>query len=329
MDAKARLSRSDSHFATIKAMQYLAIAALEAGQLRLAYEESLAALQLIEQAAGFTVLKGYFEMVRITALYHWNRLEEVHSSLHTLLRDGALRQHLDVLSWTYLELMLVELRRGEMSAAEQAFSELEALVRREGFGTFPGVLAGIQAQWRLAQGHVADAAAWADDAVFPEGMWSSDRYGDFPIMIQVYFAEHRWQKALALLERWRGHLDRPGNRLITITYLAQSMVALHQSGQAQRAREVAARLFALTEPEGYLRVYLDEGEPMRQRCSWHGARHADNTQFNRKIPPSRSISRSSWWPSSRRRSGAHRVPNERRPPPRARLCLRQLRRHKT
>jgi LuxR family maltose regulon positive regulatory protein len=27
---------------------------------------------------------------------------------------------------------------------------------------------------------------------------------------------------------------------------------------------VAARLFALTEPEGYLRVYLDEGEPMRQ-----------------------------------------------------------------
>src|SRR5581483_10023136 len=32
----------------------------------------------------------------------------------------------------------------------------------------------------------------------------------------------------------------------------------------EQAHEIAARLFALTEPEGYLRVYLDEGEPMRQ-----------------------------------------------------------------
>ncbi|MBO0777636.1 MAG: LuxR family transcriptional regulator, partial [Ktedonobacteraceae bacterium] len=31
-----------------------------------------------------------------------------------------------------------------------------------------------------------------------------------------------------------------------------------------QTRVVAARLFALTEPEGYLRVYLDEGKPMRQ-----------------------------------------------------------------
>ena len=55
-----------------------------------------------------------------------------------------------------------------------------------------------------------------------------------------------------------------------MTYLAQSLVALHHSGQSEQAHAVAARLFALTEPEGYLRVYLDEGEPMRQallRCS--------------------------------------------------------------
>jgi LuxR family maltose regulon positive regulatory protein len=42
------------------------------------------------------------------------------------------------------------------------------------------------------------------------------------------------------------------------------MVALHHAGQNERAYEVGGRLFALTEPEGYLRVYLDEGEPMRQ-----------------------------------------------------------------
>ncbi|GHO64247.1 hypothetical protein KSC_031390 [Ktedonobacter sp. SOSP1-52] len=67
-----------------------------------------------------------------------------------------------------------------------------------------------------------------------------------------------------MLERWSGHLDRPANVRITMTYLSQLLVALHQTGQHEQTREIAERLFALTEPEGYLRVYLDEGEPMKE-----------------------------------------------------------------
>jgi LuxR family maltose regulon positive regulatory protein len=89
-------------------------------------------------------------------------------------------------------------------------------------------------------------------------------YGAFPVVIRVYFAERRWQEALDLLERWSGHLDRSANIEITITYLAQSLLALHQAGKSEQARFIAARLFALTEPEGHLRVCLDEGEPMKQ-----------------------------------------------------------------
>jgi LuxR family maltose regulon positive regulatory protein len=82
--------------------------------------------------------------------------------------------------------------------------------------------------------------------------------------MRVYVAEHRFPEAVELLDRCRGHLDRPANMAVTITYLSQSLVALHHAGQSGRARLIAARLFALTEPEGYLRVYLDEGEPMRR-----------------------------------------------------------------
>jgi LuxR family maltose regulon positive regulatory protein len=69
---------------------------------------------------------------------------------------------------------------------------------------------------------------------------------------------------LNVLERWSGHLDRQANIEMTITYLAQSLVALCQTGRREQARRIAERLFALTEPEGYLRVYLDEGEPMKE-----------------------------------------------------------------
>jgi LuxR family maltose regulon positive regulatory protein len=82
--------------------------------------------------------------------------------------------------------------------------------------------------------------------------------------MRVYFAQRRWMEAVEWLERWQTHLDRATNITITITFLAQSLVALHQTGRSEHARRVAARLLALTEPEGYLRVYLDEGEPMRE-----------------------------------------------------------------
>jgi LuxR family maltose regulon positive regulatory protein len=53
LDAKQRVRRSGSHFAAIRVMQWLALSAGEAGQLRLAYQQSLAALDLIEQMAGY------------------------------------------------------------------------------------------------------------------------------------------------------------------------------------------------------------------------------------------------------------------------------------
>ncbi len=89
LDAKQRVRQSGSHFAAIRVMQWLALSAGEAGQLRLAYQESLAALDLIEQMAGYALLKGYFEDVLAMVLYQRNRLEEARGRLRTVIGDAA------------------------------------------------------------------------------------------------------------------------------------------------------------------------------------------------------------------------------------------------
>ena len=264
LETKKRVNWSASRYASIRVRQYLALAALEAGQLRLAYEESLTALDLIEQMTGYALLKGYFESVLARVLYQWNRLEEARSRLQTLLHEASAWQQLDQLGRGYAELMQVALVRREWPLAQQALHEVEQLVQRERFGTYPSWLPALRAQWWLAQGQLKAASDWAAGVVFAEGAWERGAYDAFPVVMRVYFAELRWAEAVALLERWSAHLDRPANMAITITYLAQSLVALHQAGKSEQARVVAARLLALTEPEGYLRVYLDEGEPMRQ-----------------------------------------------------------------
>src|SRR5260221_8316695 len=264
LEAKEQVNRSGSPFATTRVMQWLAMAEVEAGHLRLAYQESLAALDLVEQMAGYALLKGYFEIVQVEVLYQWNRLEEARGRLRRVIQDAATWQNSDLLLSGYIGLMQVELARGDLSAVQQALHGFEQLEEYQGYAHHWRWLPAIRAHWQLAQGQLREASDWAAGVVFPEGPWEGSVYHAFPVVIRVYFAECRWREALDLLERRSRHLDRAANIRITITYLAQVLVALHQIGQSERAREIATRLFALTEPEGYLRVYLDEGEPMRQ-----------------------------------------------------------------
>jgi LuxR family maltose regulon positive regulatory protein len=64
---------------------------------------------------------------------------------------------------------------------------------------------------------------------------------------------------------------------MTIQMLALQVVALHQAGKREQALTINARLLDLTERDGYLRVYLDQGEPMRQALlaflASHGRQH--------------------------------------------------------
>jgi LuxR family transcriptional regulator, maltose regulon positive regulatory protein len=264
LEVKERVSRSASSYASIWVRQWLALAAVRSGQLRLAYEEAQVALTLIEQMKGFALLKGYFEIALAQVWYQWNRLEEARDLLRMVVHNAAAWQQLELLAWGYAELIQVELARRDRPAAQQALHEVEQLVQRERFGIYPGWLPTMQAQWWLVQGQLEAASKWAASVVFPEGPWEGSLYDAFPVVMRVYFAEHRWREAVELLDSWSSHLDRPANIELTILFLAQSLVALHQSDKSEQARAIAARLFALTEPEGYLRVYLDEGEPMRQ-----------------------------------------------------------------
>ncbi|HEX8919033.1 MAG TPA: LuxR C-terminal-related transcriptional regulator [Chloroflexota bacterium] len=262
--AKAQVKQAGSRFATVKLQQWLACSALDAGQLRLAYQESLAALDLIEQMTGYTLLRGYFELFLAQVLYQWNLLEEAQDLLQSLLHTAAAWQHLNLLGGSSVDLLRIAVARREWPLAQQALQEVERLAQRERFGPYPGHLPAMRAQWAMACGQVREAATWAAGTVFPEVPWDRIAHETFPVVIRVYFAQERWLEAEELLERWSGHVDRPVSSAYTITFLAQSLVALHHTGESDQARAIAARLFALTKPEGYLRVYLDEGEPMRQ-----------------------------------------------------------------
>jgi ATP/maltotriose-dependent transcriptional regulator MalT len=90
LTAYEQVSRKASLFASLRVRQFLVHAALEAGQLRLAYEVCQAVLDLIEQITGSALLKGYFESILVRVLYQWNRLEEARNRFYRRLLPGSI-----------------------------------------------------------------------------------------------------------------------------------------------------------------------------------------------------------------------------------------------
>jgi LuxR family maltose regulon positive regulatory protein len=83
------------------------------------------------------------------------------------------------------------------------------------------------------------------------------------MVARVHLALGRFSQALEVLSPLL-LTAKLGKRLWNqLRVLALQVVALWQSGETELAREVAADLLAMSEAEGYIRVYLDAGPMMK------------------------------------------------------------------
>ncbi len=93
--------------------------------------------------------------------------------------------------------------------------------------------------------------------------WDPLRKGEIVLLVRVLLTQQHTAQAIEMLDGFRHHLDQSGDRETAMQFLALQVVALHQAGKCEQAAAVAANLLRLTAPEGYIRVYLDAGPPMK------------------------------------------------------------------
>jgi LuxR family transcriptional regulator, maltose regulon positive regulatory protein len=119
-------------------------------------------------------------------------------------------------------------------------------------------------QMWLAQGNLAEAGAWAAQTTLSPETWDPLRKWEVLLLARVALAQQKPAQSIEMLERFNWHQDQPADIEKTLEWMALYAVALFQAGKAAQARTVAARLLAMTEPEDYIRVYLDAGTLMKQ-----------------------------------------------------------------
>jgi LuxR family transcriptional regulator, maltose regulon positive regulatory protein len=152
---------------------------------------------------------------------------------------------------------------GDPGGALEAMAEAERVAPSSSLANLFNPVPAQRALLRLAQGDVATAARWAQEGGLranDEPMYQTER--EHLVLARVLLAKDQPADALALLDRLHAAAaaqDRGGS-LIEIGALRA--LALAGSGDADRGVDVLAEALTLACPQGYVRVFADEGAPM-------------------------------------------------------------------
>ncbi len=116
---------------------------------------------------------------------------------------------------------------------------------------------------QLAQGDAAAAARWAEQrGLGPDDEPGYPREPEYLVLARVLLAQERPGAALALLQRLHAAAvsqDRAGS---VIEIKALQALALAAAGEQTAAVDALAGALVLACPQGYVRVFADEGPPM-------------------------------------------------------------------
>jgi LuxR family maltose regulon positive regulatory protein len=264
-EGKQMMMEAGDHLGAIRVMAMLALVFTHATQLRLAQQQCLEALALVEQIGGRTPWEGHLYYSLFIVSYAQSRLEEASDWLQRLLRIAQDWQQVELLVRGQIFSVRLVLAKGDLSTAEEALHQLKPLVEQEGFAYHAPWMSTLRVQLWLTEAKLAQAAQWAAQTIFSPDTWDPLRRWEVLMLVRVFLAQQQYAQALETLEHWSQYFDRPADIQTAIEWMALYVVALHHSGQREQAVHVAARLFAMTEPEGYARLDLDTGEPLMKQ----------------------------------------------------------------
>ncbi|HXR66755.1 MAG TPA: LuxR C-terminal-related transcriptional regulator, partial [Ktedonobacteraceae bacterium] len=261
-DAWEQARQSGNRFVLLKVQQWLLAIYLKAGKLDLVYQEGLAALNLIAQIHGYTLLGGYISLWLADVLQEWNRLDEARNLMQKLAHDAQIGQQLDLQLQAYFLLLEVELAAGQLASAQQVMEQLTALIQETSWDQESLPL--MQVTYWLGTGDLAQAAHWAMHAASHQEAQMFARRLKLLLLARVSLSLQQYHSALDILAQHREVLDQREDLSSTISFLALSVAALYQVGERAEAQTTLTHLLTLTEQEGYVRLYLDQGLPMQE-----------------------------------------------------------------
>jgi LuxR family maltose regulon positive regulatory protein len=158
----------------------------------------------------------------------------------------------------------VELSAGQVSAAADDLARIDDLVRTSPvYATMHPLFEAERVRILLARGMLAESLEWLERCRPPEYASPTNRDMIAMSKARVLMAARRYEEARDILGRAaeQAEAGARAGRLLEILVL-QARALSEDGGQEPTALAALRRAVDLAEPEGHVRVFLDEGEPV-------------------------------------------------------------------
>jgi LuxR family maltose regulon positive regulatory protein len=249
-EAVAISQRSQDRFSMILALDTQALVQVLENDLQRAAETYRQALQLEGEQPHPNAAETTLGLARI--YYEWNELETAERyGQQSLQLAHQYDRTLDRFIISEVFLAGLKLARGDVDGAATLLDQADRAAREQNFVQRMPEIAAVQVLTLLRQGDGAAATRLA-------------QIHDLPIsQARVYLAQGEPSKALAVLGPLRKQMEARGWQDERLKVMSLQAVALRAHNDQDKALHVLNEALALAEPGGFIRLFVDEGEPMR------------------------------------------------------------------
>ncbi len=275
--AVALIRTSDNPFAAVSSICLLARLHILQGRLRQAAATYARVVQVIPRPEVLQTTPSslfyYFGLGDL--LREWNELDVAkrHLAQGMALVNETLTVEPTAAMLGYTALARLQQAQGNTTAALATLDALARLAQQRHFAPHLMTLeAAVRAQLELAQGNMAAAIHWADTS----GLSAQDedlRYpheGEYLTLARVRIAQAHdnlaspfLQDVLRLLDRLLWDAEAKARLCSVLEILVLRVLALEAQGDRTSALSTLERALVLAAPEGYIRLFVDEGASMQ------------------------------------------------------------------
>jgi LuxR family transcriptional regulator, maltose regulon positive regulatory protein len=239
------------------ALRYQASLEISRGRLHVAEDLLLEGQRLAEsRPEGVPSVAGMIHTGMGELLYERGELDKARRILEEGIEHGRRSGEAKILVYGYVNLARLLMAHGDAEGAHSLIREAGKLTPR-----WPLIWA-WRARFHLAQGDVRSAARWAREYKATQDYLSYPRHFERITMARVLLGEGRIDEALDSLQRLVEDARSEGRTAHEIELLVLLALVFERLGDNGEALDHLEHALALAEPEGFVRLFVDEGPPM-------------------------------------------------------------------
>ena len=257
----------DHPYAVFLVAHDLAHLQITQGHLHQADQTYRQALQLAIQRGGHQPALGPAYVGRGNLEREWNHLDAATSLLQEGIKLCEQTANTGVIVQASTGLAFIKQARGDTDGASAMMQQAVQRAERQHLSQSRSTqeVEASQAWLSLIQGDEAATLRWVHRCgLSVDQELNPLREREYLTLVRILITQRRLDEAV----KWLGNLvqlaEAQGRTGSMIELLMLQAEALHASGEMKQAMERLSRSLSLAEPEGYIRLFVDEGAPMAQ-----------------------------------------------------------------